>query len=468
MSQFAYSFCISMLHSFWQCALLWLFYAVFTHLLKNQSPLTKRNLLFGSTCLALIVFIVTFFIYYFRVDNSNIPFSFSIIEYLPTKNSLLLLTNLFFTIYCLLLFYRSVSTLVTFLHFKKTYTATLQKPSLDLRLFTTQKAFHLGIKRKVTVWYSNTVTTPLTFGFLKPIILLPISLVNNISIQQTETLLLHELAHIKANDYLINWVVVCIETFFFFNPFIAALCKQLKLQRELNCDNTVITHNYSPVLYAETLFVAAQQNKAPARFSLAAITTKKQLLKRILFFTTTKASYTTKNYKGALLLFFVAYAFVFLLFVQTALPGKVNTPSTKDLLLFPILGVETDLTFTTEPVPNNSIERTSSSKKQSAILLPKQNNIAVKNNSEKAIDEITNEVNLIPINFSEEELVKQVIIEEEQSGNKPAALMVYSMVYEEGNWVLKPQWMVSKTKTTTTNKGFRDSTQPLNKQENMQ
>ncbi|MBK6635063.1 MAG: M48 family metalloprotease [Chitinophagaceae bacterium] len=58
------------------------------------------------------------------------------------------------------------------------------------------------------------------FWFFKPVILLPVALVNNISTQQAETLILHELAHIRTNDYLLNWFLLTAETLFFLILFV--------------------------------------------------------------------------------------------------------------------------------------------------------------------------------------------------------------------------------------------------------
>jgi beta-lactamase regulating signal transducer with metallopeptidase domain len=458
MAQFAYSFCISMLHSFWQSALLGLLYFAFVSVYKQQSPISKRNFLFAATCLQVVAFLFTFCLYFFSAQNPILPFAYSIIDYLPTKNTLLQTTNWFFVIYCLLLFYKTAANLYSFFYFKKTYSTSLQKPLIDVRLFATQKAFHLGIKKKISVWYSTTVSTPITFGFLKPVILLPISLVNNISIQQTETLILHELAHIKANDYILNWVTVFIETIFFFNPFTVILCKQLKLERELHCDSTVVAYNYSPIVYAETLLFAAQQNKLMPSFSLGAISSKKQLLKRIIFFTNTKNNFAKRISPIALFLFLVIYLFIFFGTLQITLPNKANAPSAKELMFFPTLGMETDLSFTTEPVMSKDVK----------VVVKKENKFLIENSIVKqpviktsaAIDENTLvEAKIIPVGFIEGEQIQQVIIEEEQSGNKPSALMVYNVVYEDGQWILQPQWMVTKTKQDSAKKTV-DSTIP--------
>lgn len=73
-------------------------------------------------------------------------------------------------------------------------------------------------------------------------------------LQQVEAILLHELAHIKRNDYLYNLVNVVIETLLFFNPFVWLLTKHIQTEREHACDDVVVTHISSPITYAQALF----------------------------------------------------------------------------------------------------------------------------------------------------------------------------------------------------------------------
>src|SRR5690242_5389078 len=62
----------------------------------------------------------------------------------------------------------------------------------------------LLIPRKVKLFVSALVDVPLMAGYLKPMIFLPVAAINNLTPDQLEAILLHELAHIKRNDYLEN------------------------------------------------------------------------------------------------------------------------------------------------------------------------------------------------------------------------------------------------------------------------
>ncbi|HMJ48081.1 MAG TPA: M56 family metallopeptidase, partial [Ferruginibacter sp.] len=290
MIQFSYGFCMAMLHSFWQAALLLLLYSFIDKLLfRNNSPLAKRNFLFALLASQVLLFTLTFYIYFSgtKADNFIAAIAQNVSSVLGTGNMQLIMPWLF-SAYLLVIIYKMAKAIYTWHAFKQQYKCGLHKPGIDLKLFTQLKTHQFGIKRKVKLWLSTTVNTPVTFGFFKPIILLPVTLVNNISTKQAETLILHELTHIRTNDYLLNWFLLFTDTIFFFNPFVSGICKRIRLEREKYCDISVIAFEYSPVLYAETLLKAERIKQMVPNFQLAAVSRKKQLLHRIQFFTNDK------------------------------------------------------------------------------------------------------------------------------------------------------------------------------------
>jgi beta-lactamase regulating signal transducer with metallopeptidase domain len=153
----------------------------------------------------------------------------------------------------------------------------LNKMKPELRLFVTSVARRLGIKKEVAVWLSSVVESPMTLGFLKPIILIPIATVNHLSVQQVETILLHELAHIRRNDYLLNLFLSVTGILFFFNPFSRLLIHAIKKERENCCDDLVIQFRYDPASYASAL-LSLEKTRNTHQLAMAAIGKSKQLL----------------------------------------------------------------------------------------------------------------------------------------------------------------------------------------------
>ena len=124
-------------------------------------------------------------------------------------------------------------------------------------------ATRMGIKKPVHIWLSGIVTSPVTIGYIKPVILLPIAAINQLSTQQLEAVLLHELAHIRRYDYFVNLVIRFIQTILYFNPFVKALVKTVEIEREKSCDEMVIQFQYDPHGYASALLMLEKTNYAP-------------------------------------------------------------------------------------------------------------------------------------------------------------------------------------------------------------
>jgi len=139
-----------------------------------------------------------------------------------------------------------------------------------------------SIPQPVQVFFSERVNVPMVMGTLKPIILLPFTSLSHLSAEQLETILLHELAHIKRHDYLFNIFQNVVETFLFFNPFMWWISSIVRREREHCCDDMVIANTSHPLSYAKAL-AALENSRLQATYSMAVAATgqKNQLFNRI-------------------------------------------------------------------------------------------------------------------------------------------------------------------------------------------
>ncbi len=115
----------------------------------------------------------------------------------------------------------------------------------------------VGIRRFVQMAESARVTVPMTAGWLKPIILLPIGMLANMPPAHIEMILMHELTHIRRHDYLMNVVQGIVEIIFFFHPAVWWLSEGVRTEREHCCDDRVISLKGDPLGYAKALHAAA-------------------------------------------------------------------------------------------------------------------------------------------------------------------------------------------------------------------
>jgi bla regulator protein BlaR1 len=155
----------------------------------------------------------------------------------------------------------------------------LKKMDAAWRMYVKKTSAAMGIAREVKIWLSEWVTSPVTIGYLKPIILIPAAAINNLTPHQLEAVILHELSHIYRYDYFLNLILSFIKTILYFNPFVKLLVKNIEKEREHSCDEMVLQYQYKPGEYASAL-LRLEQNKY-RQMVLAAAGKNHDLLNRI-------------------------------------------------------------------------------------------------------------------------------------------------------------------------------------------
>jgi len=123
---------------------------------------------------------------------------------------------------------------------------------------------------------------PMVIGVLKPIILVPAAAMTQLSTEQLETILMHELVHLKRHDYLVNILQTIVETILFFNPFVWMVSAVIRREREHCCDDEVLQHTREPRFYATALAALATDPVPFSRLSVAASGQSNHLFNRII------------------------------------------------------------------------------------------------------------------------------------------------------------------------------------------
>ena len=140
----------------------------------------------------------------------------------------------------------------------------------------------LGIARMVRLAESIHVSKPLLLGYAKPMVLLPLGLLSGLPAVQVEAILLHELAHIKRHDFLVNLVQSMVEVVLFFNPFVWAISAMIRKEREHCCDDKVVGLGASRLDYIKALAQLEEANHRHApTYALALNKNKFQVFNRI-------------------------------------------------------------------------------------------------------------------------------------------------------------------------------------------
>lgn len=155
------------------------------------------------------------------------------------------------------------------------------QPSLYWRNRLIDLAAQMKLTQSVELLESALVPGPSALGFFKPLILVPVGLLNNLPAEQVEAILLHELAHIRRNDYLVNFIQCLLENVFFFNPGLLWVSNLIRQERENCCDDLAIQAMKNKTLYVNALVAFQEYKLHGAQYALAFAGQKSPLLDRV-------------------------------------------------------------------------------------------------------------------------------------------------------------------------------------------
>jgi D-alanyl-D-alanine endopeptidase (penicillin-binding protein 7) len=100
-----------------------------------------------------------------------------------------------------------------------------------------QLADRCGLDRHVRLRIVDSLASPITAGFWRPVVLVPAALVTGMPPALLEALLAHELGHVRRHDYLVNLVQNVIEALLFYHPAVWWISHRIRLEREQIADD---------------------------------------------------------------------------------------------------------------------------------------------------------------------------------------------------------------------------------------
>lgn len=284
----------TVLHSLWQAFLVALFLAAY--LLLSKKKTARSRYLAGCTamCTTLLLSIFTFLFLLNKgghaagfneeqgVIEGNLVDSIQLIssssfhsyftEHIPLIVTAWLIGMLFFIL----------KTLGGLLYIQRLRTKHLSAVPASWAKLHQQLHRQLNIKMPVKLSVSLLVKAPVVVGWLKPIILMPIAAVNQLSLEQVEAILAHELAHVARYDYLINILQTIVEALFYFNPAVWWISSNIRLERESCCDDLAVQTCGNSIAYAKALVALQEMHPVPtSTLALSFSQNKQQLLHRI-------------------------------------------------------------------------------------------------------------------------------------------------------------------------------------------
>jgi GWxTD domain-containing protein len=139
-------------------------------------------------------------------------------------------------------------------------------------------AERIRVSRPVALLESGVAQAPVVAGYLRPVILMPAGVLAGMPAEQVEAILLHELAHVRRHDYLVNILQTWVEAIFFYHPAAWWISTVIRAEREHCCDDIAVAAQEDAMQYAAAL-AALEERRWSAEPAVAA--TGGNLVRRI-------------------------------------------------------------------------------------------------------------------------------------------------------------------------------------------
>lgn len=139
----------------------------------------------------------------------------------------------------------------------------------------------LQLAGEITLRVSNEVLSPMAMGIWRKTVILPVSIMMRVPLEELEAIFAHELAHIKRWDFVTNLIQTAVESVLFFHPAVWWVSRIVRERREVCCDDIAVHSCADAVLYARALLRLEEQRSAETQLAVALAGSKGSLLRRV-------------------------------------------------------------------------------------------------------------------------------------------------------------------------------------------
>ncbi|MEO1258939.1 MAG: M56 family metallopeptidase [Bacteroidota bacterium] len=284
----------TVLHSLWQAFIVALLLAAY--LLFWQKTNAQKRYWAGCTAMGctLLFSVVTFFVLLkdqeaagglaSELINTQGHFSGQLILADPTTPFADYFNNnmpLIVSAWLLGMVFFMLKTMGSLLYIQRLKTRHLNTVPQQWHILKNRLQATLGISQDIKLTASALVKVPMVVGWLKPVILMPIAAINQLTTEQVEAILAHELAHVARYDYFINILQTIVEALFYFNPAVWWISSRIRIERENCCDDMAVATCGNSIAYAKALVSLQEMHQAQPMLALSFSKNKNQLLSRI-------------------------------------------------------------------------------------------------------------------------------------------------------------------------------------------
>jgi beta-lactamase regulating signal transducer with metallopeptidase domain/protocatechuate 3,4-dioxygenase beta subunit len=260
----AQRFAGSLLHFVWQGAIIALLTAVGLRFLRRNSAETRYALSIFALVLMLIVPVLTFTFY---AETGALA-----LKLIQTVNAAetTTLSNWILALWCAGVLGSFLRLLVGWrLSWRLVRSAEAATAACLQQVFVDVKE-RLGLNKPVRLLVHACLDSPIVVGWVRPVVLLPITLTSGLTEAHLVAIFAHELAHIRRHDFLVNILQRCVESILFYHPAVWWLSKRIRNEREHCCDDVAVAICGSPRVYAEALIQMEHARVARPLLAVAA------------------------------------------------------------------------------------------------------------------------------------------------------------------------------------------------------
>ena len=269
----------TLIHSIWQGFAILLVFGILYYMFKLS--VTRYRLGIGALTLQFVAAIATFFTIYqpaststalsnnqvfgnFFLNNPNLIFTqkkLSLLQQIEffLQNNLDVFVMIWLVGTTLLL----LRLVVGFTHVQSLKVQQVHPISADIQALMNTLIEKTRMPATIKLLESARATVPMTIGWIKPVVLLPVGIASGLTINQLEAILAHELAHIKRYDYLVNIFQNFVEILFFFHPATWFISGKVRDERENCCDDFAVEICGDSLVLAKALTQVASFQQQP-------------------------------------------------------------------------------------------------------------------------------------------------------------------------------------------------------------
>lgn len=270
----------TLIHAIWQGLAILLIFSVLSYFFKSSQ--SRYRLGIGALALQFLSAVATFAVVYkplskfenlaknnvdftnFLSQTTNFNFKQAELSFWQ-KIQLFLQSNLdlFVTFWFIGTSLLLMRLLVGFVYVRQLKTQHNRSVTADIQHLMDNLLSKVQMSASIKLLESSLAKVPMTIGWIKPIILLPIGMASGLTTRQLEAILAHELAHIKRYDYLVNIFQNVVEILFFFHPATWFISGKIRDERENCCDDFAVEICGDSMVLAKALTQVASYQQQP-------------------------------------------------------------------------------------------------------------------------------------------------------------------------------------------------------------